>query len=168
MLNQLTVLPDLWNRTGSPSLEVKVHSVESIHISCVHLLCFGQGIFNNCHKVCKHFLLLPDSMKVKTIWKTAGNILLGSSLHTARIKEIWFITPSLNIITSLAPHHILPDLLHLSGVFVCLRGESRQTNREDRLQRTVNYLIRRIVSLNKSKKLDQGLSLFEKSQAAEP
>ena len=57
---------------------------------------------------------------------------------------------------------------YVSGMCVCLRGESRQTNREDRLQRTVNYLIRRIVSLNKSKKLDQGLSLFEKSQAAEP
>ena len=57
---------------------------------------------------------------------------------------------------------------NLSGVFVCFRGECRQTNQEDRLRRTVNYLIRRIVSLSKSKKLDQGLSLFERSQAAEP
>ena len=56
----------------------------------------------------------------------------------------------------------------LSGLFVCLRGGSIQTNREDRLRRTVTYLLTIIVLLSKSKKLDQGLSLFEKSQAAEP
>ena len=40
---------------------------------------------------------------------------------------------------------------YLSGF--CLRFESRQTIREDRLRRTINYLLSRIVSLSKSKSL---------------
>ena len=54
----------------------------------------------------------------------------------------------------------------MSGVFVCLKFENKETITEDRLWCIVNYLLR-IVSLSKSNSLvDQGPFLFEKSQAA--